>query len=71
MRPSKTVKFDKNIKINARISNAGERPASKMIDPILNQGDPDKDVYFIKFIKLNSEKFQNLYLSFSHLKITI
>ena len=29
IRPSKTVKFDKNIKINARISNAGERPASK------------------------------------------
>jgi len=29
MRPSKTIKFDKNIKISAIISKAGERPASK------------------------------------------
>ena len=33
----------------------------KMINCILNQGDPDVDVNFIKFFKVNSEKFQNLH----------
>ena len=37
----------------------------KIIDCILNQGDPDVDVDCIEFIKLNSEKFQN----FSKLKV--
>ena len=33
----------------------------KIIDCILNQGDPAEDNDFFKFIKLNSEKFQSLH----------